>query len=96
MSLQGFIDAIDPTKPVNSSAGERPTLKSVRDNTAAIKAALQAIGDQAAGDRAAAQTVCLPMVFAGFNTDIAYWQGTAKVPNFVCSPDGNFYITGTK
>ena len=40
MTIQDDIDAIDDTKPVNFSATQKPSLKSVRDNFLAIKNAL--------------------------------------------------------
>lgn len=90
MSIQTFIDAIDPSKPVNRTATQKPTLKSLRDNTAAIKNALQAIEDGATTQN----TTCIPMVLDGFNEDIVYVEGNRKVPNFCTTDSGNFYYVG--
>lgn len=85
MSIQEFIDAIDPTKPVNRTSTQKPTLKSLRDNTAAIKNALQAIENGVVSQNTHYEIV----VTGAFNEDVVYMDGSNKVPDFVVDESGD-------
>jgi len=86
MTIQALIDAIDPNKPVNATPSQKPTLKSVRDNTAAIKNALQAIVDSPPVTTSPHYEV---LTLSGFNEDVLYLTGENKVPNFLTLSNGD-------
>lgn len=75
MTIQTNINAVDPTKPVNSTSTQRPSLASVRANFSAIKLALQGLLDASGGSyiqhyrgkftSISALTTSIPAAFAG-------------------------------